>query len=201
RDREPIGLRCREKAPWGRSPPADGLADGLRRWLDGAPIAARPVGPAARVWMWSRRNPIVTGLLAALILLALGTTWQWWRAEVLLRQARRDASSEAIDLALSICAPGDVGRGVLRLAEALETAPADAADLKRGVRASLVAWSRRQTQLTNLLRQSGLVHFVAFSPDGRTAVTASLDGTAQLWDALTGAPRGAPLRHEGGVMQ
>src|SRR5262249_34734021 len=132
---------------------------------------------------------------------ALGTTWQWWRAEGLLHQARREASSAAIDHALSICAQGDVGRGMLRLAEALETAPADAVDLKRAVRANLVAWSGHQTQLTNLLRHTDAVHFVTFSPDGRTAVTASPDGTARLWDARTGEPRGAPLRHEGGVMQ
>ena len=90
---------------------------------------------------------------------------------------------------------------MLRLAEALETAPADAADLKRAVRANLVAWSRHQTRLTNLLRHSDVVHFVAFSPDGRTAVTASTDGTARLWDASTGEPRRTPLRHEGGVMK
>ncbi len=201
RDLETICLRCLEKDPWRRYASANALADDLQRWLDGQPIAARPVGAAARIWMWSRRNPIVTGLLAALILFALGTTWQWRRAECLLNQARRDASSEAIDHALSICAQGDVGRGMLRLAEALETAPSDASDLKRAVRANLVAWSRHQTQLTSLLRHSDMVHFVAFSPDGRTAVTASPDGTARLWDAFTGAPRGAPLRHEGGVMQ
>jgi WD40 repeat protein len=201
RDLETICLRCLEKDPWRRYTSAAALADDLRRWLDGAPIAARPVGAVARVWMWSRRNAIVTGLLAALILFALGTTWQWWRAERLLLQAQRDASGEAIDHALSICAQEHVGRGMLRLAEALETAPSDAADLKRAVRANLVAWSRHQTQLTNLLRHSDRVHFVAFSPDGRTAVTASPDGTARLWDARTGAPRGAPLRHDGGVMQ
>jgi WD40 repeat protein len=201
RDLETICLRCLEKDPRRRYASAEALADDLRRWLDGEPIAARPVGAAARAWMWSRRNPIVAGLLAALLLLALGTTWQWWRAEGLLRQARRDASGEAIDHALSICAQGDVGRGMLRLAEALEAAPADADDLKRAARANLVAWSRHQTQLTNLLRHSDRVHFVAFSPDGRTAVTASPDGTARLWDGRTGAPRGAPLRHQGGVLQ
>jgi WD40 repeat protein/predicted Ser/Thr protein kinase len=201
RDAETIALKCLEKDPRRRYASADALADDLRRWLDGEPIAARPVGAAARVWMWSRRNRSVTGLLVALVLLAVGTTWQWWRAEGLLRQARRDASSEMIDHALSICAQGDVGRGMLRLAEALGTAPSDAADLKRAVRINLVAWSRHRTQLTNLLRHSDAVHFVAFSPDGRTAVTASPDGTARLWDALTGAPRGAPLSHEGSVLE
>ncbi len=201
RDLETICLRCLEKDPWRRYVSADALANDLMRWLDGEPIVARPVGAAARAWMWSRRNPIVAGLLAALFLLSLGATWQWWRAEGLLLKARRDSSSQAIDHALSMCAQGDVGRGMLRLAEILETAPSDAADLKRAVRANLVAWSRHQTQLTNILEHSDQVHFVAFSPDGRTAVTASPDGTARLWDALTGLPRGAPLRHEGGVMQ
>src|SRR5262249_30990010 len=118
----------------------------------------------------------------------------------LLRQARHEASSEAIDHALSICAQGDVGRGTLRLAEALEAIPPEAADLKQAVRANLVAWSRHETQLTSVLRHSDAVHFVAFSPDGRTVATASPDGTARLWSALTGEPRGLPLRHAGSVL-
>ena len=201
RDLETICLRCLEKDPWRRYASAEALAEDLRRWLDGEPIAARPVGAAARAWMWSRRNPIVAGLIAALILFALGVTWQWWRAEGLLLRARREASGEAIDHALSVCAQGDVGRGMLHLAEALATAPPGADDLKRAVRGNLVAWSRHQTQLTNLLRHSKPVQFLAFSPDGRTAVTTSPDGTARLWDAYTGEPRGAPLRHDGVVMQ
>jgi eukaryotic-like serine/threonine-protein kinase len=201
RDLETICLRCLEKDPWRRYASADALADDLRRWLDGEPIAARPVGAAARAWMWSRRNPIFAGLLTALVLLALGTTWQWWRAEGLLLRARREASGEAVDHALSICAQGDVGRGMLRLAEALETIPPDSDDLKRAVRANLVAWSRHLTQLSNVLRHSKPVQSVGFSPDGRTAVTASTDGTARLWDAFTGEPRGEPLGPEGGVVQ
>ena len=37
----------------------------------------------------------------------------------------------------------------------------------------------------------------ALSPDGKTVLTGSLDGTAQFWDAATGKPIGPPLRHQG----
>ncbi len=40
----------------------------------------------------------------------------------------------------------------------------------------------------------------AFSPDGARVVTASEDRTARLWDAATGAPLGAPMRHEEAVL-
>jgi tetratricopeptide (TPR) repeat protein len=40
---------------------------------------------------------------------------------------------------------------------------------------------------------------VAFSPDGRLALTGSDDETARLWETATGKPVGEPLRHEGVV--
>jgi hypothetical protein len=36
---------------------------------------------------------------------------------------------------------------------------------------------------------------VAFSPDGKTVLTCSDDGTARLWDAATGRPIAAPMQH------
>jgi WD40 repeat protein len=36
---------------------------------------------------------------------------------------------------------------------------------------------------------------VAFSPDGKTVLTASYDGTVQLWDVATGKPIGPPWQH------
>ena len=61
RDLEVICLKCLEKDPRGRYASADALAEDLKRWIGGKPIAARPAGNAARVWMWCRRNPVAAG--------------------------------------------------------------------------------------------------------------------------------------------
>ena len=61
RDLEVICLKCLEKDPRRRYGGADALSEDLRRWLSGEPIAARPVGNAAKLWMWCRRNPVLAG--------------------------------------------------------------------------------------------------------------------------------------------
>jgi WD40 repeat protein len=43
------------------------------------------------------------------------------------------------------------------------------------------------------------VYAVAFSPDGKTVLTGSVDNTARLWDASAGQPIGPTLTHENGV--
>jgi WD40 repeat protein len=43
------------------------------------------------------------------------------------------------------------------------------------------------------------VYSVAFSRDGQTVLTGSMEGTARLWDASTGQPFGPPMRHGNGV--
>ena len=49
------------------------------------------------------------------------------------------------------------------------------------------------------LTHQGAVNTVAYSPDGKTVLTASVDGTARVWDAATGQPIGPPLTHQDGV--
>jgi hypothetical protein len=72
RDLETICLKAMAKAPARRYSTAQELADDLRRWLNGEPIKARPIGLGERLWRWCRRNPLAASLLVAL---SLGSTF------------------------------------------------------------------------------------------------------------------------------
>jgi len=70
RDLETICLKAMAKTPADRYADCQTLADDLRRWQEGQPIQARPLGLLERSWRWCKREPVVA-LLAVLLTISL----------------------------------------------------------------------------------------------------------------------------------
>ena len=89
RDLETICLKCLRKRSGQRYDSAIALADDLRRYRQGEPITARPVGRLERGWSWCRRNKAVASLLLLVVLLlSTGTTVSTLFAFDAAKQAR-----------------------------------------------------------------------------------------------------------------
>jgi serine/threonine-protein kinase len=105
RDLETICLKCLQKAPPHRYASARALADDLRRFGEGRPIQARPLGWGARLWRWGRRNPAMAALLAmALVVVGLASGAGVWFVQQRARhdgEVRSDVGT-AVDQAASL---------------------------------------------------------------------------------------------------
>jgi WD40 repeat protein len=134
RDLETVCLKCLDKEPAHRFAGAKALAEDLRRFAEGEPVLARPVGRFSRIAKWAWRRPLVAALLIGLLITLVGGA-----SGVLLayadarREARRaDAASlEAIDAANNARGEADRANDEAAKARKAEQHAIDEADAAR----------------------------------------------------------------------
>ena len=123
RDLETICAKCLEREPQARYRSAADLAEDLERWLEGRPIIARPVSPPAKLWRWSKRNPLLAGTAAVCLLIgAIAVTRQidsWRLQKQVVGQIAAQHSIEVLPL-LDLDLAGTTSEWTQRLAVQLE---------------------------------------------------------------------------------
>jgi WD40 repeat protein len=205
RDLATICLKCLQKEPRQRYASALALAEDLRRFLEGQPIRARPVGVLARALKWARRRPAVAALGAGIcVILALGfagVTWQWREAEEARTTAEDRLYFNRIALAHQAWRDYQVGRADRLLNECLPS----------GDRKDRRSWEwhylRRLCDAAELTlpEHTVSVNGVAFSADGQLLATCyggwlgEHPSDVLVWDASTGKPLHTLRGHERSV--
>jgi hypothetical protein len=214
RDLETLLMKAIEKDPRRRYASADDLAEDLRRYLADEPIRARRIGPVERLGRWGRRNPLVAGLSAAIVLVTalgfVGVLGQWQVALANEQQANENAAQaekerdavkalneklqatqERLQRTLyaahiNLAQHAWEAGGVARVLELLEQhRPKPGEPDLRGFEWDYL-YRLCHAELLSLKGYTGRVTSVAFSPDGKRLASAGVGGGVKVWDAQTG---------------
>jgi WD40 repeat protein len=182
------GLKLTRARGWMVEKPLQ-LAEGERKFIQAS--IAHQDAETARTERQRRR--IQQASVAAALVLAVcfaGAVGEWWLAK------SREATAESRELAAiaeqTVASGGDLGLALRTAVAAAERSPTDQAEhaLRTVVEGPIEHL---------ILHHGGTVYTAAYSRDGRLIVTASMDGTARVWDASSGKLQATLSGHSGPV--
>lgn len=197
RDLETICLKCLEKEPGRRYTTALELAEELGRWQASEPIYARPVSRAERAWRWCHRQPalaasiLVSSLLLLVVLVGFPVaTYRIYRARA---AAQITLERQQILLAEERFRRDETSEGIAYLGQVLRANPHHRLAADRLI--SALTYRHFALPVTPSLQHQGAVLDADFDPKGDRVVTASADGSAQVWDTRSGQRVGTRMDH------
>jgi WD40 repeat protein/RIO-like serine/threonine protein kinase len=202
-----ITMKCLEKDRTRRYESASALAQDIGRYLNGEAVEARPPSVKYRAWKYIRRNKVAVVIASVVLLAAIVSTWQAFRAtravweqnrlrgdvETALHQeeqqrrraeagelaALRRAYNSDMTLTQLALAANNYGR-VVGLLDRYRPQP-DGPDLRRWEWRYF--WNQARSEAMYALpHQPDAVTGLALSPDSRLLVSADMSGTLKLWD-------------------
>ena len=210
-DLQTICLKCLEKSPRTRYASAGELADDLRRFLNREPILAWPAGPWEKAVKWARRRPAVAALIGvsvfAMLSLLVGGAWynvqlraeaeraRLAEAEARTRQSEAETSRAAANHNLAYAQLAQAGMflddGRIMEARSLYARSRDllwkldASDFPVTV-GMAGSYALSPPALLTFTGHTNGVFGVAFSRDGKQALSGSYDHGMILWELKTG---------------
>jgi eukaryotic-like serine/threonine-protein kinase len=195
---EAICLKAMALKPEDRYATPLALLDEIEHWLADEPVVAYPEGWGVRFTRWVRQHRAWawSGAMASLIVFLVLILWAM-KAKLDLANVGAQRSAERgarLDLALgqALCEEGQIAQGIAWITRALGEVPDDQDDLEWEIRTSLDIRRRQVNRLRFDLEQRTKLEGVAFSPDGKRAISGG-EGGARIWDTVTGRAVGSPI--------
>lgn len=197
-----IVLKALKKSPRERYQAANAFGADIARFLRGEAVLAQPDSFAYRSAKFLKRYRAGLAVAAAMFLtLAGGFAGTAYEARIAAAQAHELLEAQMRTLAQTAAArvkDGDVASAMGIILDILEHQGAKSPYSSEAI--GTFQEARAMDALVGILVGHGdQVRSAAFSPDGQRIITASVDRTARIWDAMTGRQTLVLTGHTAGV--